>query len=142
MMKNIRKNVGGYIRLTYLRLSECLVGSGLIFGAWHFSFMALLWGLWILSPWGGTGGTAGYSPMNELASEFAWGSIAMILGACNMHFVIAKRRISLAIFSMLLGYFWSLVGISYLVGNISSAGGMVYLMIALFNFWVYKRLHG
>lgn len=96
----------------------------------------------MLSPWGGIASTSGYAPMALLASEFTWGALATVLGGVNMHFVVVNKKISLAIFSMLLGYFWSLVGISFLIGNISSAGGVVYLMIALFNFWVYKRLHG
>jgi len=81
-----------------------------------------------------------YDVMSLLASEFAWGGIAIVLGASKMHFVFCKKSISLSVLNLISGYFWLIVGVSFLMSSPMNTGAPVYMMLGFYEFWLYKRL--
>lgn len=130
-----REYVGNYMS----RLVEMAESSSFAFVIWHLSLMMALWGTWLILPLGTFAGGP-YQAMNTFASEFAWGLMALGMGLGKMHFVAAKKVISLSMLCLISGYLWIFVGVSFLFAVPSNTGGMVYLMLGLIEFWFYKRL--
>lgn len=121
------------------RVSEMASSSSFAFSVWHMSAMLALWGLWIMIP-NGTFDTPPFQGMASLASSFTWGLVAVSVGVAKMHFVIVKKTISLAMLCMVTGYLWIVTGISFLFAVPSNTGGVTYIMLGFYEFWLYKRL--
>jgi hypothetical protein len=122
------------------RLSEMVGSNSYVFSAWLFGLMMLLWGFWLMLPFKTFTDSPVYYVLDNLAHEFTWGVIAFVIGAAIMHFIIKKLATEASIMCLAAGYFWSLVGAAFLIGDTGNTGGVVYLTLAVYHFWLYKRL--
>jgi hypothetical protein len=136
----MRDKVREHYLLMMARISQLVSSSSYAYSAFHMSMLLTAWGLWLLLP-NGTFDAEVFGTMQSLASEFTWGAVAFTLGVAKMHLIIVKKSISLALLCLATGYIWILAGISFLFSVPSNTGGVVYIMLGLHEFWLYKRLN-
>jgi hypothetical protein len=127
--------------LTADRVAEITDSNSYAFSIYHLSLLTFLWGIWLILPFGTFTNVASYEALAKLGSEFAFGVIAAGIAIAKIHFLILKKRISLALLCLMNGYLWILVGFSFFAANISNTGGLVYVMLGLYELWLYKRLN-
>jgi hypothetical protein len=132
--------LGNYYDLVVRRIGELMSGDSYAYSVYHMSLLMLVWGVWVVLPPDTFNDVPGYEQMARLASGFVWGTVAIILGACKMHFIMAHMRTHLSVFCLIAGFYWSLVGVSFLFADSVNTGGPVYLMLAVYEFWLYKKL--
>lgn len=121
------------------RVSEMASSSSFAFSVLHMSLLLTLWGLWLVIP-NGTFTGPPYTAMMTIAPAFTWGLVAMVIGIAKMHFVIVKKSISLAMLCLATGYIWIVTGISFAVSAPANTGAVTYIMLGLYELWLYKRL--
>ena len=106
----------------------------------HFATLMFLWGLWVFWPTDTFSAAAGFELMSKSASPFLWGSAAITLGYSRIHCLLHRRRINLAVLSLISGWYWIFVASSFLISDAANTGFIVYVMLGLYQFWVYKSL--
>lgn len=113
-----------------IELVELLSGLGL-----------LLWGLWLANPWTSVfAGTRAYALMSDVAPEWVWGSVYVLVGAAQYgtlltgHIRLRQSGCMAALAA------WAVI--TYIVGrgNPTSTGIVIYGLLALSNVLLLMRL--
>lgn len=136
MMKNLRE----HMERIFDRVSDIVGRKSYLYSEFHLSIMMVLWGIWVWLPNGTFETAAGFASMGDFASAFAWGFVAVALGISRIKFLLHGHRISLSILTLMSGWFWLFVGLSFLLGDVSNTGFITYTSIGLYEFWMYRAL--
>lgn len=136
MMKNLRE----HMERIFDRVSDIVGRKSYLYSEFHLSIMMVFWGVWVWLPNGTFETAAGFASMGDFASAFAWGFIAVALGISRIKFLLHGHRISLSILTLMSGWFWLFVGLSFLLGDVSNTGFVTYTGIGLYEFWMYRAL--
>ena len=101
----------------------------------------VLWGLWVAAPWWNAFGSAkAFHIMSQIAPEWVWGSVAIIVGLIMIRGVLQSRWGSLTI-GALCGFFqWITVSGFFFWGDWQNTGGVTYLMIAVYCAFIWLNL--
>lgn len=129
-----------YVKAMVDRVVFLLSDDTFAYSIWHSSLLMVLWGIWMMLPFDIAASVEAYVTLGQFASPFTWGAIAFVIGVSRMHFITTHKKISVGLMSLIAGYVWTIVGIAFLVGNVANTGGIVYLMLGLYDFYVYKKV--
>jgi hypothetical protein len=100
------------------------------------------WGLWILITPETFNTSPSWNLMGQLASPFAWGASAVLMGVSKSHFIVKKNSASLYIVCLASGYYWMIVSAAILFSNWRSPGWTVYFFLGIYELWLYKKFQG
>ena len=106
----------------------------LFLGVYAFTF-----GVWLLLPFQTFTSTSSYEIMQRLASEWIWGMAAASIGAVQIVSVVWMFAWGRKWDSLLATFFWSVIGITFLLSNWSSTGGALFSLMALIEGFIHIR---
>lgn len=104
-------------------------------------FYTILWGLWVINPfWSVFTHSGVYVVLATNGGEYIWGGIALVAGI-----LIARGAIKPSYGNLIRGSFagfllWLTIGISYLVSDWASTGGITTLAFATYSLMVYLNI--
>ncbi len=99
----------------------------------HIGWMAIAWGLWLLSPfWDTFTSSPTFLAMAKVAPEDIWGALALALGLTVLGAsCLGWKRVEIgALFGLTFG--WGLVAVAYILGNNATLGIPVYTWLCFF----------
>lgn len=102
----------------------------------------VLWGLWVGNPlWSVFDQAEVYSFMTVFMPEWAWGILAVCVGA-SMLYGVAKASFRPLRGGALVGfYYWLFASLNFFAGDWQNTGGITLLMIALYCGFIALNLH-
>jgi hypothetical protein len=105
------------------------------------SIYTFLWGLWLVNPFWSVFGTANvYSWLQSVASETAWGVLALLVGAAMTYGLVKSSENSLTIGAFVGFLHWLIIGMGYFAGDWHSTGGITSMTMAIFCAAIYLNM--
>lgn len=101
----------------------------------------VVWGLWVSNPfWNVFAQSPLYAKMATFMPEWAWGILAITMGAITVYGAIKRRYGPLVRGAASHGFFWSVVSVFYFAGDWASTGGITALFFAVYGAFVYLNI--
>lgn len=120
-----------------------LFGHQVLYPEWQNAVAAILWGLWVLNPWGDA--FTGAPPMVlmlHVAPEWLYGGVALALGGLKAFALGSHRPCLRKQTALLLALFWLLISILIAFSRPASVAVVVYFGYAGSCALAYLRLSG
>lgn len=100
----------------------------------YISCTAILWGLWLVNPYWDTFATTSlYVPMQHIAPEIVWGSIAIIAGGLVLVMLLQGHQLRLMLAMGILSFVWTFIAATFITANIASTATPMYGTPAFFS---------
>lgn len=100
-----------------------------------------LWGLWLISPWWSTFGTAPlWSKMSDLAPEWAWGLWSLTAGMLVSYFTAKEKHVEQAQALGFIVFHWFTVGWLMWFGDWRNTGALTYSAISLYAAFLFLNV--
>lgn len=102
---------------------------------------SVLWGIWVGNPfWSVFRQAEIFEVMAAVLPEWAWGSIAFVVGSIMIYGVKEQKYHALKNGALAGFYFWLFASISFFAGDWKNTGGLTLAMIALYCGYVALNL--
>lgn len=122
------------------RLADVVGRKSYLYSELHFAIMLVIWGAWVLYPNETFNSAQGFGTMEQFASPLAWGLIAVALGVSKIRFLLHGHKISLSVLTLISGWFWIFIGVSFFLSSPPNTGFVAYTALGLYEFWVYRAM--
>lgn len=101
----------------------------------------IVWGAWVANPlWEVFSHAPLYAKMATFAPEWAWGLLAIAMGAMTVYGAVRRYYPALVRGAASSGLFWFFVSIFYFVSDAASTGGITALVFAVYAFFIYLNI--
>lgn len=101
----------------------------------------ILWGLWLLSPfWRVFEESKQFDWLAQVMPEWAWGTVAISVGAVMTYGVMRNSFRSLSIGSLIGAVYWGLIAVGYYIGDWRDTAGLTKTMIALYCSFIFLNI--
>jgi len=133
MLSVLKRAWRGLVRELYRPINRVAAGT--------LSIYTILWGLWLSNPfWEVFPHVKIYSWLGNVASETAWGILAVGVGVIMTYGVIRASEKSLTIGAFVGFLHWLLISIGYFAGNWQNPGGITSMAMAVYCAAIYLNL--
>jgi hypothetical protein len=128
------------VHLLRSRILEILGSDSFAYSALHMSLVLFIFGAWSFATPDAFSENRGTDVMELIASSFTWGVVGMILAGMKITYLIDKCYEKLSMLSIVSAYYWFLVGVSFIIDKPTSAAGPLFMMLGLYEVWLYRKL--
>jgi len=109
--------------------------------AFTLSVYTFLWGVWLAVPfWGVFENATAYRWLSSVAPEYAWGSLAIVVGIVMTYGIIKSSYNSLTIGAFSGFIHWLIISMGYFFGDWRSTGGITAGAMAIYCAAIYLNL--
>ena len=120
-----------------------LFGHRVLYPEWQNAVTAILWGLWVLNPWGDAfANNLSFALLIQFLPEWLYGVIALGLGVLKLFALGSHRPCLRKQTTLCLALFWFLLSILIAFSRPASTGVVVYFVFAGSCALAYLRLSG
>lgn len=101
----------------------------------------VVWGFWVANPlWEVFSHAPLYAAMANFMPEWAWGLLAISMGAITIYGAIKRHYAALVRGAASSGLFWFVVCIFYFIGDAASTGGITAAIFCIYALFIYLNI--